>query len=95
MVEIRKVTRKVAELAAHSVLAEAVAGHVALAERHAEFAGHVRLLHELVLAMGERALAAELAFLPVEPELANLSLLLLLVGGLVGGVRRRLLHVVS
>ena len=79
-------------MAAHSILAEAIAGHVALAERHAEFAGNVRLLHELVLAVGESALAAELAVLPVEPELANLSLLLLLVCGLEGGVR---LHVVG
>ena len=93
MVEIGKVTRKVAELAAHSILAEAVARHVALAERHAEFAGNVRLLHELVLAVGERALAAELAVLPVEPELANLRLLLLLVCRLVRVLL--LLHVVS
>ena len=81
-VEVVEVAGGVGELAAHSILAEALAGHVALAERHAELAGDVRLLHEFVLAVGERALCSKFAVLAIQPELANFSLLLLLVGGL-------------
>jgi len=84
-VEVAEVAGGVGELAAHSVLAEALAGHVALAERHAELAGNVRLLHELVLAVGERALGAKFAVLAIQPELANFSLLLLLVSRLING----------
>jgi len=77
--EIAEVAGSVGELAAYSILAEALSGHVALAERHTELAGDVRLLHELLLAVGERALRAKFAFLAIQPELANFSLLLLLV----------------
>ena len=39
LMEVAEVAGGVGEFAAHSVLAEALAGHVALAERHAELAG--------------------------------------------------------
>jgi len=93
LMEIAEVTRQVAELAAHSILAEALAGHVALAERHAELAGDVSLLHEFVLAVGECALKTKFAVLAIEPELANFSLLLLFICGLENGhvVRREVL----
>ena len=89
LIEIRKVTRKMTELTACSILAEAITSLVALAEGHAELAGNMCLLHELVLTVGEGALSTELALLSVEPEFANFGLLLLFVGGLVG------LHIVS
>lgn len=88
--EIGKIARKMAELAADSILAEAFSTrHIALAEGHSELAGDVRLLHKLVLTVGESALVAEFAVLTIEPELANLGLLLDLVCGLVS------LHIVS
>jgi len=83
--EIAEVAGCVGELAAHSILAEALSGHVALAERHAEFAGDVRLLHELVLTVSERALRTKFAVLAIQPKLAHFSLLFLLVSGLKSG----------
>jgi hypothetical protein len=72
----------VAKLAAHSILAVVIASHVGLAKGHSELGGDMRLLHELVVAVGESALGAEFAVLAIKPELANFSLLLLLVSGL-------------
>lgn len=63
-------------------MAVVIASHVGLAKRHSELGGDVRLLNELIVTVGESALRAEFAVLAIKPELANFSLLLLLVSGL-------------
>lgn len=78
--EVRKVDRGVAELAAAPVLA--VPMQVGLAEGHSELACHVSLLEQLLRAVGEGALLAELALLAIEPELADLGSFFLFVGRL-------------
>ena len=80
-VEVGKVSAHVAELAALAVNALEGSLHEALAQGLAVLAGDVSLLNELVLAVGEGAIVAELAFVVEQPVFADLGLLLLFVAG--------------